>query len=396
MRTSGSRATCSSAISAATAAQRSNITSSTTRAWPISRGMNITASWPPTSKSTGSTRSWISSRSFRCGARPSRFTGGWRSIASAPIAARWSASSAMAACRTTSRGPTSRCLPRRCCRASSFSMPVATSAASGRRPSIVKRMDLSVVIPVKNEAGNIAPLVAEIVRALDGRARYEIIYVDDGSEDATAAEIRRLQASVPRLRLLRHARSCGQSAAIRSAVKAARGGWIATLDGDGQNDPADIPALWRIAQGSPATPPLLIAGHRARRQDSWSKRQASRLANAVRRRVLHDDTPDSGCGLKLFPRALFLDLPYFDHMHRFLSSLVLREGGVVRSVPVNHRPRQRGLSKYGVLDRLGVGIADLAGVLWLRRRLAGPLLVEDAAPLEEAAERPAESSSRKT
>jgi dolichol-phosphate mannosyltransferase len=247
-------------------------------------------------------------------------------------------------------------------------------------------MDLSVVIPVKNEAGNIAPLVAEIASALDGRAVYEIIYVDDGSEDSTAAEIHRLQASVPQLRLLRHARSCGQSAAIRSAVKAARGRWIATLDGDGQNDPADIPALWRLAQGSPATPPLLIAGRRERRQDKWSKRQASRIANRVRQLLLRDDTPDSGCGLKLFPRVLFLDLPYFDHMHRFLPALVLREGGIVRSVAVNHRPRQRGVSKYGVLDRLGVGLADLAGVLWLRRRLARPLLVEDATPLEESTE----------
>ncbi len=247
-------------------------------------------------------------------------------------------------------------------------------------------MDLSVVIPVKNEAGNIAPLVAEIARALDGCALYEIIYVDDGSQDSTAAEIRRLQASVPQLRLLRHAQSCGQSAAIRGAVRAARGRWIATLDGDGQNDPADIPALWRVAQSSPTTPPLLIAGRRARRQDSWSKRQASRIANAVRQLLLRDDTPDSGCGLKLFPRVLFLDLPYFDHMHRFLPALVLREGGIVRSVAVNHRPRQRGISKYGVLDRLGVGIADLAGVLWLRRRLARPLLVEDAAPFEESTE----------
>ena len=180
-------------------------------------------------------------------------------------------------------------------------------------------MDLSVVIPVKNEAGNIAPLVAEIAAALDGCVAYEIVYVDDGSDDATEAEIRRLQASLPQLRLVHHARSCGQSAAIRSGVKAARGRWIATLDGDGQNDPADIPALWRLAQASPAMPPLLIAGHRAHRRDSWSKRQASRIANAVRRRLLHDDTPDTGCGLKLFPRALFLDLPYFDHMHRFLS-----------------------------------------------------------------------------
>lgn len=258
-------------------------------------------------------------------------------------------------------------------------------------------MDLSIVIPVKNEAGNIAPLVAEIAAALDGHAHYEIIYVDDGSDDSSAAEIRRLQSSVPQLRLLRHAKSCGQSAAIRSAVKAARGTWIATLDGDGQNDPADIPALWRIAEGSPAMPPLLIAGHRARRQDSWSKRQASRIANAVRRRLLRDDTPDTGCGLKLFPRALFLDLPYFDHMHRFLPALVLREGGIVRSVLVNHRPRQRGISKYGVFDRLGVGIADLVGVLWLSRRRARPDLVEDAAPPEEGTEsaRPADAASRK-
>ena len=259
-------------------------------------------------------------------------------------------------------------------------------------------MDLSVVIPVKNEAGNIAPLVAEIVRALEGHARYEIIYVDDGSEDSTAAEIRHLQASLPQLRLVRHRRSCGQSAAIRSAVKAARGPWIATLDGDGQNDPADIPALWRIAEESPATPPLLIAGYRARRRDSWSKRQASLVANAVRRRLLKDDTPDTGCGLKLFPRALFLDLPFFDHMHRFLPALVLREGGVVRSVPVNHRPRQRGISKYGVFDRLGVGIADLVGVLWLRRRLARPHLVLDAAAPEENTQsaRPIEAPAHKT
>ena len=250
-------------------------------------------------------------------------------------------------------------------------------------------MDLSVVIPVKNEAGNIAPLVGEIVAALEGRAGYEIVYVDDGSDDSTASEILGLQADLPRLRLVRHATSCGQSAAIRSGVKAARGRWIATLDGDGQNDPADIPALWRLAQGEAdrdaRMPPLLIAGHRARRRDSWSKRQASRIANAVRRRLLRDDTPDTGCGLKLFPRALFLDLPYFDHMHRFLPALVLREGGTVRSVPVNHRPRQRGTSKYGVLDRLGVGIADLAGVMWLCRRRARPLLVEDApAPGEDA------------
>jgi dolichol-phosphate mannosyltransferase len=250
-------------------------------------------------------------------------------------------------------------------------------------------MDLSVIIPVKNEAGNIAPLVAEIGAALDGRLDYEIVYVDDGSGDATVAEIRRLQATTPRLRLVRHRASCGQSTAIRTGVKTARGIWIATLDGDGQNDPADIPALWRIAQDSPNAPRLLIAGHRSRRQDSWSKRRASRIANAVRGRLLHDDTPDTGCGLKLFRRELFLDLPYFDHMHRFLPALVLREGGTVRSVPVNHRPRERGVSKYGVLDRLWVGITDLVGVMWLRRRASRPVLIEDelSSPPADAAAR---------
>jgi dolichol-phosphate mannosyltransferase len=238
-------------------------------------------------------------------------------------------------------------------------------------------MDLSVVIPVKNEAGNIAPLVAEIDAVLNRLLRYEIVYVDDGSTDATADEIRRAQARLPQLRLVRHDRSHGQSAAIRSGVRAARGRWIATLDGDGQNDPADIPVLWRMVEGATLEPRLLIVGHRARRRDSWSKRQASRIANAVRRRLLRDDTPDTGCGLKLFPRALFLELPAFDHMHRFLPALVLREGGAVRSVPVNHRPRRQGTSKYGVLDRLGVGIADLFGVMWLRRRSTRPIAVEE-------------------
>ncbi|HEU0217838.1 MAG TPA: glycosyltransferase [Stellaceae bacterium] len=244
-------------------------------------------------------------------------------------------------------------------------------------------MDLSIVIPVKNEAGNIAPLVAEIDAALDGKGvAYEIVYVNDGSDDGTAAELARLRAANPRLRVVTHAASCGQSAAIRSGVRAARAVWIATLDGDGQNDPADLPSLWQIAQGygegaAPAEPRLLIAGHRARRQDSWTKRRASKIANAIRRRMLHDDTPDTGCGLKLFPRALFLDLPYFDHIHRFLPALVLREGGVVRSLPVNHRPRERGVSKYGVFDRLWVGISDLFGVMWLRRRQRLPTVIGD-------------------
>ncbi len=235
-------------------------------------------------------------------------------------------------------------------------------------------MDLSVVIPVKNEAENIPPLVREIRAALDGFIGYEIVFIDDGSNDATAAEIRRLAAETPRLRLLRHTQSCGQSAAIRTGVRAARAAWIATLDGDGQNDPADIPKLWCLSPASSGVAPVLVNGNREKRQDSWSKRSASRIANSIRGRVLGDDTPDTGCGLKLFPRALFLDLPYFDHMHRFLPALVLREGGSVHSV-------------RGIFDRLGVGIIDILGVMWLKRRAGRPHLLDEpdanlvAAPL---------------
>ena len=233
-------------------------------------------------------------------------------------------------------------------------------------------MDLSIVIPVKNEADNIAPLVAEIRAALAGLIGYEILYVDDGSDDATACEISRLAGTAPEVRLLRHTRNYGQSAAISTGVRAARGAWIATLDGDGQNDPADIPKMWRLARQASPSPPLLITGYRQKRRDNWPKRAASRIANAIRARCLGDRTPDTGCGLKLFPRSLFLELPYFDHMHRFLPALVLREGGTVFSVPVNHRPRHKGVSKYGVFDRLGVGIVDLLGVMWLQRRAPRP------------------------
>ena len=268
--------------------------------------------------------------------------------------------------------------------------PVVTASprfcAPGRHPlgstplGSTIAMDLSVVIPVRNEAENVAPLVAEIRAALDGVCAFEIVYVDDGSTDATAAEILRVMSQTPGLRLLRHRRSCGQSAAVRTGVKAARAAWVATLDGDGQNDPADIPGLWDLIRAAPSTEPLLVIGHRRSRRDSWSKRAASRVANRIRRRLLGDDTPDTGCGLKLFSRALFLDLPDFDHMHRFLPALVLRHGGAVRSVPVNHRPRQGGISKYGVLDRLGVGIVDLFGVMWLQRRAARSQLVAEPLP----------------
>jgi dolichol-phosphate mannosyltransferase len=241
-------------------------------------------------------------------------------------------------------------------------------------------MDLSIVIPVKDEAANVAPLIFEIRSALNGLIAYEVIFVDDGSEDATSAEIARLQTDVPQLRLLRHRHNCGQSAAIRTGVRAARAAWIATLDGDGQNDPADILTLWQIGHTASEAKPVLLTGYRADRQDSWAKRVASRFANHVRRRLLSDDTPDTGCGLKLFPRSLFLDLPYFDHMHRFLPALVLREGGMVQSVPVNHRPRRQGMSKYGIFDRLAVGAVDLFGVIWLKRRAACPQIPDEVSP----------------
>jgi glycosyltransferase involved in cell wall biosynthesis len=250
-------------------------------------------------------------------------------------------------------------------------------------------MDLSVVIPVKNEAGNTAPLFEEIRAALEGIIDYEVLFIDDGSQDDTAAEVLALAGIRPRLRLLRHDVSYGQSAAIRTGVRAARGIWIATLDGDGQNDPADIPDLWRVGRTNSLSERVLVAGYREKRQDVWSKRLSSRIANATRRRLLGDDTPDTGCGLKLFARSLFLELPYFDHMHRFLPALVLREGGNVVSVRVNHRPRRSGVSKYGVLDRLGVGIIDLFGVMWLQRRAARPHLLD-----ERASDRNIASSSR--
>jgi len=226
---------------------------------------------------------------------------------------------------------------------------------------------VSVVVPVRNEADNIAPLVGEIVAALDGQWSFEVVYVDDGSSDDTPAELTRLKAQYPFLRQLRHAQSCGQSAAVRTGVGAARAPLVVTLDGDGQNDPAFLPALVKALDGG--GPRMgLIAGQRVGRKASGFKKLQSRIANAVRGAVLRDGTRDTGCGLKAFRRDLFLSLPYFDGLHRFLPALVRREGYEVGYVDVVDRPRAHGVSNYGMWDRLWVGILDLAGVWWLIRR----------------------------
>lgn len=228
--------------------------------------------------------------------------------------------------------------------------------------------EISVVIPVYNEADNIEPLAREIAAAMDGRS-YEVLFVDDGSTDATGEVVLRLQAAgVAPLRLVRHSRRSGQSAGLCTGVRAASAPQIVTLDGDGQNDPADIPAiLAAAAQGAGARPTLAI-GHRVDRNDTAWRRLQSRIANRVRGSLLKDGTPDTGCGLKTFDRAAFLGLPQFDHMHRFLPALFRRSGAGVISVPVRHRPRLRGTSKYGMFDRLWVGIVDMFGVMWLARR----------------------------
>lgn len=225
--------------------------------------------------------------------------------------------------------------------------------------------DISVVVPVRNEAGNIAPLVDEIASALAGRD-FEIVYVNDGSSDGTEGELLQLMAAKPYLRQVRHARSCGQSSAITTGVIAARAPIVATIDGDGQNNPAFIPKLIEALQTNASVG--LVAGQRVGRKASGFKKFQSRVANGVRGAILRDGTRDTGCGLKAFRREVFLRLPYFDGLHRFLPALVRREGYSIAYVDVVDRPRGQGVSNYGFWDRLWVGILDLFGVWWLIRR----------------------------
>ena len=226
---------------------------------------------------------------------------------------------------------------------------------------------VSVVVPVRNEAGNIALLVAETAKALEGQWSFEVVYVDDGSTDGTEAELKRLMTQHAWLRRVRHKQSCGQSAAVRTGVAAARAPIVVTLDGDGQNDPAFIPALVRALEaGNPRVG--LVAGQRVSRKSGGFKKLQSRIANAVRGAVLRDGTRDTGCGLKAFRRAVFLGLPYFEGLHRFLPALIRREGFDIGYVDVVDRPRAHGVSNYGLWDRLWIGILDLAGVWWLIRR----------------------------
>lgn len=235
---------------------------------------------------------------------------------------------------------------------------------------------ISVVVPVKDEVENVGPLAREIAAAVAGESSAEIIFVDDGSTDGTGDALRVLKRELPQLRVLQHVRNLGQSRGIRSGVLAARFDIIVTLDGDGQNDPADVPKLLALLRDAPKNVGV-VSGVRAKRQDTFSRRMASRLGNGIRAWLLQDGVADTGCGLKAFRREAFLALPYFDHLHRFLITLMIREGFAVRFVEVNHRPRAHGTSKYTNFNRLLVSVNDLIGVRWLQRRFRGKTEVRE-------------------
>ena len=243
-------------------------------------------------------------------------------------------------------------------------------------------LDVSIVVPVFDEEGAAPDLAREIAGAFAGRA-YELIFVDDASRDGTRAALGALGAEIPGLRVVAHARNAGQSRAIRSGVLAARAPIVVTLDGDGQNDPADAPRLVDRLVAGPAGL-AMVGGVRVKRQDTLAKRYASRFANGVRGALLHDSAADTGCGLKAFRREAFLRLPYFDHLHRFLPALMLREGYEVAFEPVGHRQRQTGRSKYTNLGRLWASLSDLGGVMWLASRARNPGPVTEIASSERA------------
>ncbi|MCX8497874.1 MAG: glycosyltransferase family 2 protein [Caulobacteraceae bacterium] len=231
--------------------------------------------------------------------------------------------------------------------------------------------DVSIVVPVFNETGNVGPLVREIAAAFAGQA-YEMIFVDDASTDSTRADLIALKADLPSLRVLSHQRNSGQSRSVRTGILAARASIVVTMDGDGQNDPADAPRLAARLVASPDQV-ALVGGQRVKRQDSLAKKFASKVGNGVRKRLLKDGAEDTGCGLKAFRREAFLRLPYFDHIHRYLPALMIREGYQVAFEPVGHRARMAGASKYTNLGRLWASLSDLLGVMWLnsRSRLPG-------------------------
>ncbi|TKB46452.1 glycosyltransferase family 2 protein [Thalassotalea mangrovi] len=238
-------------------------------------------------------------------------------------------------------------------------------------------MEISVVVPAKNEQENIQPLVEEINQALSGRYKYEIIYVDDGSEDETYQRLVQLRNKQDNIRIIRHRQSVGQSTAVRNGVKQSQGSLVATLDADGQNDPADLPAMIDIAMQQSQYSHFCVAGYRKNRigDNSW-KRWQSKVANNIRQAFLDDDSPDTGCGIKVIPRATFMSLPYFDHMHRFLPALIKRRGGHIEVVEVNHRKRYSGQSNYSFRNRAFVGLVDLLGVLWLKSRYKRAEIIE--------------------
>lgn len=245
--------------------------------------------------------------------------------------------------------------------------------------SLAALPELSVVVPVKDEVDNAVPLLMEICTALRGKTTFEVLFVDDASKDGTAEALLAARTQAPELRVLKHRRNSGQSRAVRTGVIAARGRLVATLDGDGQNDPADIPlllAVWAREEGMDKGLGL-VAGQRIKREDNWIKRVSSRVGNGVRQWLLKDGTRDTGCGLKLFARDAFLSLPYFDHIHRFMPAMMLREGYRISHADVRHRPRSHGTSKYGTLDRLLVSLSDLVGVRWLLRRSRRPEGIEE-------------------